>query len=374
MQSQLLPLNRRQSLRLMGGGLILAAIALPGPAKANGSPALAPWREAGSLTEPRRKALSYAILAPNPHNRQPWLVDLSQAERVLLYRDLERDLPETDPYARQLTIGLGCFLELMGIAASQDGFAIETELFPDGEEGPVAVAHFRGGGAPDPLFAAVLERRSTKAPYRADPIPTDAKTLLSRDVQVIDAPEGVAALKQITLEAWNAEIDNPVTWQESLDLMRFGQAEIEANPDGIDLGGPDLEKLIAEGLLTRETLRDPEHPAFLQAKQMYHEMLSETPAYAVITTPGNSRVQQIEAGRRWLRFNLAVTALGLACQPVSQALQEFDAVRPAYLRLHELLAQPGHQVQMLGRLGFGPKAPQSPRWPLHTRLKMKAPD
>lgn len=374
MQSQSPSLSRRQSLRLLGGGLVLAATALPALAKADGSSAVAPWRAAGEPMEPRRKALSYAILAPNAHNRQPWLVDLSHADQVVLYRDLERDLPETDPYARQLTISLGCFLELMQIAAAQDGYSVALELFPEGEEGPVALARFRPGATPDPLFAAVLERRSVKAPYRPEPIPAEAKALLSSHAEIIDAPQAVAALKEITLAAWNAEIDNPLTWQESLDLMRFGQAEIEANPDGIDLGGPYLEKLIAEGILTRETLANPEHPAFLQSKQMYHEMLSETPAYAVITTPGNSRAQQIEAGRRWLRFNLAVTALGLACQPVSQALQEFDAVRPFYLRLHEMLAQPGHQVQMLGRLGFGPQAPQSPRWPLQSRLLAQGPD
>ncbi|MEQ8653445.1 MAG: hypothetical protein RIC87_13355 [Kiloniellales bacterium] len=368
MKTDSLHIDRRQSLRLLGGGIILAASGLPSLARSAGSSALAPWRDAGLAEEPRRKALSYAILAPNPHNRQPWLIDLRQPDQVIVYRDEARDLPETDPYARQLTIGLGCFLELMRIAAAQDGLAIDMELFPEGEEGPVAIAQLRPGATPDPLFAAVLERRSVKAPYSAEPIPAAAKAVLSGYARILDAPEEVAALKQITLDAWNAEIDNPVTWQESLELMRFGKSEIEANPDGIDLGGPDLEALIADGLLTRETLADPQHPTFLQSKQLYHRMLTETPAYAAIITPGNSRIQQIRAGRAWLRFNLAVTALGLACQPVSQALQEFEAVRPHYLRIHRMLAKPGDRVQMLGRLGFGPKIAQSPRWPLDTRL------
>ena len=38
--------------------------------------------------------------------------------------------------------------------------------------------------------------------------------------------------------------------------MRIGKAEINANPDGIDLGGAFLEALSAAGLLTRETLAD----------------------------------------------------------------------------------------------------------------------
>jgi hypothetical protein len=36
-----------------------------------------PWDMAGLDPEPRRRALSFALLAPNPPNRQPWLVDLS---------------------------------------------------------------------------------------------------------------------------------------------------------------------------------------------------------------------------------------------------------------------------------------------------------
>ena len=47
---------------------------------------------AGGYSDLRKRALSYAILAPNPHNRQPWPVDLSEKYTVVLYRDIERDL------------------------------------------------------------------------------------------------------------------------------------------------------------------------------------------------------------------------------------------------------------------------------------------
>ena len=70
---------------------------------------------AGEYADPRMRALSYGILAPNPHNRQPWLVDLTTPDRVVVWRDKAKNLPETDPFDRQLTIGMGSGDSLVGL-------------------------------------------------------------------------------------------------------------------------------------------------------------------------------------------------------------------------------------------------------------------
>jgi hypothetical protein len=67
-------------------------------------------------------------------------------------------------------------------------------------------------------------------------------------------------------------------------------------------------------------------------------------------------------------LHLATAGLGLAMQPVSQALQEYPEMAAHYTRAHEMLAAPGETVQMLGRLGYGPEIDASPRWPLETRI------
>ncbi|MEM8582388.1 MAG: twin-arginine translocation pathway signal protein, partial [Pseudomonadota bacterium] len=122
--------SRRKFLSLVGGGAVLA-VALPATAfltTRTPTKALAPWDMAGQYPDPRLRALSFALLAPNPHNRQPWEAELIGADEVLIWRDPTRDLPATDPHARQLTIGMGCFLELMDVAAAQEGFAVDTAL------------------------------------------------------------------------------------------------------------------------------------------------------------------------------------------------------------------------------------------------------
>lgn len=361
-------LSRRKTLALIGGGIVLAAAGSAGAFLGTRTPhsALAPWDAAGGYGEPRMHALSYAILAPNPHNRQPWMAELVGDDAIRIFREPTRNLPETDPFNRQLTIGMGCFLELLVMAAAERGFGVALELFPQGEDGPVAVARFSQGTAkPDPLFAQVLKRRSTKEPYSDKPVPSDA---LAGYAQIVTAAETVSTLRALTWEAWMVEAMTTRTMKESVDLMRFGKAEIEANPDGIDLGGPFLESLMVAGLLKREDQLDPQSAGFKQGVDMYREMLAATPAYAYLTSNGNSRADQIDAGRRWVRLNLAATALGLSLHPVSQALQEFDEMAPHKARVHALLAGPGQTVQMLGRLGYGPEVPRTPRWPLQSRM------
>ena len=363
-------LSRRKMLTLIGGGTILAAGTASAGFLTTRTPhkALAPWDAAGAYSDPRKAALSYALLAPNAHNRQPWQVGLEGSDRVVLWRDKTRELPETDPFQRQLVISLGCFLEQMRLAAAEQSIGVQMDIYPEGEDGPAAVAHFGGQATPDPLFAAVLDRRSCKEPFEDRALSADDVAVLAEHAQIYTDAGPVAAIKDLTWQAWMAEAMYHPTMKESVDLMRFGKAEINANPDGIDLGGPFLESLILAGLVSREAQLDPQSSGFKQGVQIYDEMLHATPAYAALTTAGNTRADQIDAGRQWLRLNLAATLQGVSLHPVSQALQEYPQMASHYSRAHELLAGSGETVQMLGRVGYGPQTPRTPRWPLESRL------
>ncbi len=364
-------LSRRATLGLIGGGFILAAGGGATGFALTRTPhkALAPWKQAGAYSDPRKRALSYAILAPNPHNRQPWEVDLSTQNTAIIWRDRSRDLPETDPFDRQLTIGMGCFSELLSIAAGESGHTVSPEFFPEGESGPVAIATFQDGGQPDPLFAHVMERRSCKEPFRSDPVDAASAGHLSDLVNVHTDQAKVDQIRDIAWEAFQIEVSTHAKMKESIDLFRMGKSEINANPDGIDLGGPFLESMMLVGMLTREGQLDTTSQEFEIGLDQYREMFTKTPAFVSLVTAGNTRQHQIDAGRRWLRLNLTTTGLGLALHPVSQALQEYDEVAAPYRAIHDLLAEPGQNVQMLGRLGYGPKTAFTPRWPLESRLR-----
>ncbi|MEP5728242.1 MAG: twin-arginine translocation pathway signal protein [Sulfitobacter sp.] len=363
-------ISRRKALALVGGGSVLAAAVATTGFLTTRTPKSAqhPWGVAGSYDDPRLNALSFALLAPNPHNLQPWQVRLEGAKALTLMHDGKGWLPNTDPDGRQIMAGMGCFLEQMVIAASAAGQGVELTLFPEGEEGAIAHARFFEGAEVDPLAAYILDRRSCKEPFSDRPVPENLATELGTIADIYTDKPMVERLRKLSFDAFMVETKTPRTMKESVDLMRLGKAEINASPDGIDLGGAFFESLILAGILTRDALLDPTSMSFQEGINVYKEIMEKTPAYAVLTTPGNTSLDHINAGRRWLRLNLTTTKMGLSLHPISQALQEYPEMDALYAEAHQILAPDGHTVQMLGRLGYGPTIPRTPRWPLEAKL------
>jgi hypothetical protein len=375
--------SRRGVLKLIGGGVVLAAagaggfVALNQPSRA----ARKAWRVAGQETEFRRRFLSYALLAPNPHNRQPWLVQMEGNDALTLYVDLERRLPATDPFDRQIVIGCGAFLELLVLAGAQEGFGAEVQMFPEGEDmakldaRPIAHVRFSALSAkPDPLFAHVLARRSNKEAYLPENVPEDALGRLieegARFGQVSGGTGNTSLadqLRDLTWQAHKLEVETPRTNQESVDLMRIGSAEVKANPDGIELEGPMIGLGKAIGLISREALADQSSEGFRQGLAMYEAMAMSARGFVWIANDNQSRADQIDAGRAYVRMNLRATELGLGLHPWSQALQEYDEMAPLYARVHGLIGG-GKRLQMLARTGFGPDVGPTPRRGLEAHL------
>lgn len=385
-------MDRRSFIRVAGGGVIAAAAAAPiaGCSISSAYPAAAveAWKGPGAETDARKRAVAYAITAPNPHNLQPWVVDLREPNVITLYTDRERVLPHTDPYGRQILIGHGAFLELLVIALAEQGLAADVALWPQGELGanlkewdrkPIARITVKPGAARDPLFAHILNRHTPKSDFDTTRAVT-ADTLRAltagagrdgiKTAGTVDAA-ALAPLRELCWQSARVELLTPRTVMESVHLTRVGPAEILKHRDGITLNSPFLRAVDAVGMFDR---KNP--PA--EGSEAYKTMMtrfeghSRTAMGFVWLAGRNRRADQVNAGRAYVRLQLQATALGVGMHPMSQALQEFAEMAPHYERAHQLMlgrAAPktaeDETVQMFCRLGYtATPAPATPRRPL----------
>ena len=373
-------MQRRNILRLAGGGFVAAAVVGTGAAfwaARVPASAVAAWQAPAGETDLRRWVLSCALLAPNPHNQQPWLADIRQAGEITLRLDTQRLLPATDPFGRQILMGVGAFMALLVMAAAERGHRAQVVWFPEGEPGARLdgrpFAHVRllpDAATPrDPLFAQLLLRRTDRRAY--DP----ARPPTAQQVQALQSavPAGsvrfglagaapadgpkLAALRQIVREAWRLELSTEATMMESMHVLRVGGREIDAHRDGISIVSPMLVALERVGLFDRSRYPGADAPAIQGQIRDFDAVTASTPAYLWLVTEGNRRSQQIEAGQAYVRVNLAATAQGLALHPNEQSLQEYPEVSGPYRAVHTLLDSPApaFTVQMLARVGHLPE-------------------
>lgn len=379
-------LSRRTLLKTGAASVIVFGVAgtwwvTTRPAKT----ARAPWLASSEgFGDPRLDVLAYAILAPSPHNMQPWRIGMGDGLEFTVYCDLDRLLPETDPPNRQITIGFGCFLELCRQAAAESGFRAEISYFPEGEPQPVLdsrpIAKVElvedSAISPDPLFSNVLERRTNRLEFDKDR-PIDSTVLAAlRDATVdevnvfttLDEIE-VDNLRKLAADAWLIEWSTSRTRRETIEVTRIGKAEVDAKPYGISIDDRLNSTLGMVGLLSREALDDPESVAYRESYAFYERACRSAMAFVWATTATNTRRAQLEAGRAWVRTQLAASSLGVSFHPLSQALQEFPEMAEHYRRAKSLLARDeGETVQMLARLGYAQSIGPAPRQGLESQL------
>jgi len=391
-------MQRRFFMRLVGGGTIAAAtVSLAGCSSDFPAEALAPWQGPGNEPDVRRWALAHAILAPSPHNRQPWLADLREANAVSLFVDRTRLLPETDPWFRQIMIGQGTFIEALVLAMQARGLAPVVTLFPEGEfrprevdDRPVArVSWSPGAPAParDPLFAQLLRRCTVKTDYDTtqpvQPATVEALKAAMTDPGVhfdasLDATR-VARLRTLCWESARVELLTPRTVMESVRLTRVGPGEIALHRDGISINTLVPRFANAVGAFDREHPPEPGSTAYKQMMSRFEGHSRTAMGFVWLSTPtlrhaanGTRRSAEVAAGRAYMRLQLKATELGLQMHPMSQAPQEFAEMKTHYDELHRLLLnKPAEQetVQMFCRIGHCAPTQHQPRRGLDAILR-----
>ncbi|MES2170591.1 MAG: hypothetical protein V4479_07695 [Actinomycetota bacterium] len=169
-------------------------------------------------------------------------------------------------------------------------------------------------------------------------------------VSAIATPEELCAAKKGTLietryAAATAESDKVFhSTEQSKNQARSGFA-VEGQ------GTSGFMKYFLQGLITIDPAVNDDAAGAKNAIALTDAGVAHTAAYALISTPGNSRTEQVQAGMLYARFCLHARTLGLVMQPLSQVLQEYPTMAEPYAAIHAEYAPKGQTIQMLVRVG-----------------------
>ena len=383
--------DRRALLTGGGAALVLGGLAFRawdrGVWSGGEGAAYAPWSDVeGSAADRITRPLRAAILAANPHNTQPWLFQVKD-NSITLFADRTRHLGSFDPFRREMHLGLGAALENLVLAAGAFGFSasvvpVEGRLTLSPDDAPQVVARIVLRSMPakrGALFAAIAQRHTNRGPYRPDQ-PVGAETLhrltdlVSDDsVRAILVTDKVARseLGALIIAATVRIVADPQMSADSAHWFRTDRREIAAHKDGVTVDTSGVSSFLRA---VSKMLPD------LDAKSADQYWLATTRDTQVPTAPvlGILLVRDrldmraaIAAGRAWQRLHLALTAAGLAAQPLNQPVEcvdrsamrgDTDDMTPA---IDKFTGMPGWEPTFMFRLGVADSAAgPSPRRPL----------
>ncbi|GBF33222.1 hypothetical protein DCCM_2321 [Desulfocucumis palustris] len=335
-----------------------------------------PWQKdyATQFSDPRVSLAAVGLLAASNHNMQPWKIKLDKADPMVfyLYADSTRRTEEVDPNSRQMMISQGTFLEYVAVAGDKTGWHTDITLFPDGVYDESHLAHSmdlkpvakitlsKTHPQDDKLYSAMFLPDTNREAYKPEKLNAEQENALTslsaQDGLYVKLYQDTADLSKIGgFAIQSAAIESSVTrvMDESNAIFRPNEYLKDKYRYGYSVegqGSAGFMKNIIQGLVTIFPTLNTGKAASENFIKYTRASVDSTPAYAMIVTDDNSRITQIESGMLYSRLVLTGHELGLAMQPLSQALEEYPEMKAPYDGLKQAFA-PGGTIQMLFRVG-----------------------
>ncbi len=377
-------MEKRKVKRVLGriaaavsGCILVPAVVLSASSGIFRSPAyLEPWQKDyyRQFQDVRVQVAAHGLLAANGHNMQPWFIrtDAGDAGVFYLYADSSRQSPEVDPMARQMMVTQGAFLEYVRVAGAELGYEVEIGLFPHGtyEEGRLKESMVRKAAAkvtlrkaavsPSPLYSFLFQPDTNRGPYRPAPLTDQESEALQAlgtdklDVEVFRDRGDLDRLGGYIMQAAKVEAGVPRVMEESERIFRANEYEKNRYRYGFSVEGQGtagMMKHVLQGMVTLFPSMNRGQGASDRFVQSTQAAVDHTPAYAIIRSRDNSRESQVLSGMLYSRLVLQAHSLGLAVQPLSQALEEYPEMAGIYAAIHRDYAPQGGTLQMLVRVG-----------------------
>lgn len=318
-------------------------------------------RESLTPLDDLRTLASYATLAANSHNTQPWIF-AQDGSTVSVAPDLARATPVADANHHHVFASLGCAAENLALAAGAAGRPAAV-AFSDQGEGRVTIDLGDSKATRDPLFDAITKRQCTRSLYDGRAVATDelagiekAAALSGARVLIVTDPKKIEDVLEMVVAANTAQVEDPAFRAELKQWLRFSSRRAVETRDGLYSacsGNPTLPdwlgRLLFDFVFTAKGEND-----------RYAAQIRSSAGLAIVVSDRNDKPHWVEAGRACQRFALATTALGIRHAFINQPL-EVAGKREEFARW---LGDDNLSLDMILRFGHADPMPWSLRRPV----------
>jgi len=304
--------------------------------------------------------LAWALLAPSPHNTQPWIWSVQNGV-VELRGDYSRLLPVADPDGRELLIGCGCALEHFLLRLGLEGIRCRVDLLPEANEPHLLARVTTGTGeAPAPradLVDVMPRRRTNRLAYHGTPMPEALRASLDSACAAFGVDTRWVHEASLRAELVNlimaADREQMASTEFRRELSHWMRPEHSRQEDGMeaDLLG---QKGIA-AYLAPLVVRTFDVGKMQAAKDA--QLTEGSPDIVVLSTPHDDSASRLATGRALAHLTLTAMSADRYSAYMNQPC-ELPAAR-SHLAL--LLGLAGHP-QLVIRLGLAE--------PVHPALRM----
>lgn len=320
---------------------------------------------------------SYAVLcgalAASAHNTQPWRFDISD-NQVDVYADLNRNLGKADADRRMMSMSVGCAIENITIAAQQLGITPEVTLpdeqafFDTGFSARIKLPPGKFNGD-HPMFPAIFQRRTTRAPYLdAPPSPVFLTAVDSindfPDIQLhlFSEKTQVNTITDIHKQAVDDFVADDGAYLDSVRWWRYTREELLTKRDGISIFTSAAPSLIKHYFSMGVGKDDMEGEFGRRGEaDLMHSLFDATPQWGLITASTPNQQTRLNGGRLLERLYLTCAQQDYRIMPVIYASEQ-----PAYAKklLHSLQLENNQELLSVVRIGQSGPLERSVRRPL----------
>ena len=297
-------------------------------------------------SENRQRILELAMTAPNVDNAQPFYFRWD-GERLLVFRDEERDRRRGNAGNYISMVGLGCLAECIAIAASGEGLAADVDFRYEAQRlsAPWLVITFRPDpAAPDELLPSLKLRCSDRREYQGGELSDRVFGEVMADVDqfrgcrlYFQAPSDRKLLDYLLRCEGFLWADKDML-PEMLSWVRWTQKEVDRTRDGMpwqSLGlsflTSRLMRFVAKSERFRRLVRRSGGPLRAQRKTLEAQVLSSA-ALGCITVQDTRLETMLQLGRlflrAWVRLNMSGFGVQVMANPSIHVFQHVAGIIP----------------------------------------------